>query len=277
MTISGSDPEHDAGPPEHADDLVSAFVDGELDEPTARWVRQHIDECADCAEQAAAVSQARQLLRALPPGDASRAVGSFVARHRSIVRVGAAFVVASTVAVVSMAVTASVLRPSVLPEIEQLVDTHESAAHVRDSLGAPSEGLRPVDRVAEPYSAPTAMLGNRASLSRRALFGGGGLTVVVYGDGEATVSVFEQHGRLEWDDLPAGDIATVGDRRTWFRRGQPTVAVTEVGHLVVTVVSADRAAALTVVSGLPATPRGSMFHRVHDACQRVTRVFALSP
>ncbi len=267
-------------PPDHAGDLVSAFVDGELDEPTAAWVQAHLAECADCAGQADAITATRRWIRELPPVEASTVVGSFLARHRSMVRVGAAFVVASTVAVVALAVTASVLRPTILPEIDELVATHESAvsAATRGGRpgGSPPDGMRPVDRVDEPYSAPAAMLGNQASLSRRALFGGGGLTVVVYGDGESTVSAFEQHGRLDWDALPEGLVTSVGERRAWFRPGEPTVAVTEVGHLVVTVVSLDRAAALTVIDGLPPVRRGSTFHRVHDACQRVTSVFALS-
>ncbi len=42
-----------------------------------------------------------------------------------------------------------------------------------------------------------------------------------------------------------------------------------------TVVSDDRAAVLTAVGGMPEWRRRGSWDRVHDACQRLTRVFAL--
>ena len=51
--------------------------------------------------------------------------------------------------------------------------------------------------------------------------------------------------------------------------------VTERGDMVLTVVSDDRAAVLTAVAGLPEWHRRATWDRMHDACQRLTRIFAL--
>lgn len=273
---------HPLPPPDgHAGDLVSAHIDGELDAGTSAWVEQHLDECPGCRAEAQAAAAARAWVRDLPEADGTSVVRSLLARHRALLRVGGAYVAAVSVAAISLGVTASVLRADVVPDVDDLVAAHQAATAADDEEPPAMEGteamgdLRPVERVGRPYAAPPAMLGNRAELSRRALFDGDDLTVVVYGDGTRSVSVYEQPGRLDWDGLAHGDIVSVGDRRTWFRAGEPTVAVVEVGDLVVTVVSEDRAAALTVVDGLPARRRGSTFDRVHDACQRFTKVFAL--
>lgn len=256
----------------HPDDLLSAFVDGELEPATAERVSAHLARCEPCRHEAEAVEAARTWIRQLPEIDSSGVVGGFLARHQRVVWAGAVFVVASTVVAVALAVTASALRPEVVPPIDTMVAVHAAANPEQMA------GVTAVDDVREPYSAPPAMLGNRASLSRQALYAGGGMTVVVYGDRRAgsAVTVFEQHGSLEWDALPEGDRSSAGARPVWIRDGSPTVVVTEIGHLVVTVVASDRAAALTVADGLPPTTRGSTYHRVHDACQRVTELFALS-
>lgn len=256
----------------HPDDLVSAFVDGELEPTTAARVRAHLARCEPCRLEAEAVEAARAWVRQLPGVDPSGAVGGFLARHQRVVRAGAVFVVASTVVAVALAVSASVLRPEVVPPIDSMVAVHAAANPEQMA------GITAVDSVREPYSAPPAMLGNRASLSRQAMYAGSGMTIVVYGDNQAgsAVTVFEQHGSLEWEGLPDGERSSLGTRPVWIRGGSPTVVVTEIGHLVVTVVSSDRSSALTVVDGLPSKTRGSTFHRVHDACQRVTDLFALS-
>lgn len=256
----------------HPDELVSAHVDGELDGDVAADVARHLEECPPCQELAAEVEAARRWLHDAPRVDASVVVEPFLARHRRLVRNGSVFVVAATVAAVGLALTASVLRPAIVPPIDTMVAVHVAADP--ESMA----GMRPVDAVGTPYAAPPAMLGNRSSLSRQALYAGAGVTVVVYGDGidRAAVTVFEQHGRLDWGALPAGERISVGSREAWTNDGSPTVVVTEVGHLVVTVVAEDRGAAVTAIDGLPARRRGSTFHRVHDACQRVTEVFAIA-
>lgn len=265
----------------HAGDLVSARLDGELDAETAAWVDEHLAGCTDCRAAAEEAGAARSWLRTLPTEDATPVVSGFLARHRAVVRTGTAFVGAAAVALGAIALTSAVLRPEVVPEIDRLVLAHAEmtqetspAAGSTESLSDALDGARVVENVAGLYAAPPALLGNRSRLSRRALYDGEDLAVVVYGDGRGAVSVFQQPGVLQWDELPDGAIDTVGSRTVWTRPGSPSVMVAELGGLVVTVVSEDRAAMTTVVHGFPAKDRGSAWDRLHDACVRFTETFA---
>jgi hypothetical protein len=271
-----------ASPREHADDLVSAHLDGELEAETARWVDEHLEVCAECAATAAATSAARQLLRDAPPVDGGRVVGRFVARHRAVIRTGTAFVGVAAVGLAALGLTSAVLHPEVAPDVGAITAVHLSAESAGGE-GAPSDpvmatavpGMRPVDRVGRLYAAPPAVLGSHARLSLHAVYDGDDLVFAVYRDGLAVVSVFEQPGRLDWRSLPDGETRRVGARPVWVGRGAPVVMVTEVGDLVVTVVARDERAATAVVEGLPTMRRSSTMDRLHDACMRFTEAFAL--
>ena len=268
----------------HAGDLVSARLDGELDPETTQWVDEHLAGCEPCRAAADEAGLARRWVRSLPSIDGTEVVSGFLGRHRSMIRTGTTFVGVAAVALGAIAMSSAVLYPEVVPEIDALVDAHLAAhdapAERHTAIAASGadglSGVREVQTVAGYYAAPAAVLGNRARLSRRAMFDGDDVTVVVYGDGRSSVSVFEQPGRLEWDELPDGAIRRIGERQVWERRGSPAVLVAEVGGLVVTVVSDDRAAMTTVVDALPEKRRGSTWDRLHDACARFTATFAPS-
>ncbi len=272
----------------HAGDLVSAHLDGELDAETEAWVRTHLEACDRCRAMAQEAATARSWVRALPVVDSTPVVEGLLARHRTLIRVGAAFVGLAAVVLGSLALTSAVIRPDVVPEIDDLVAAHvaaTSAAASDTTAGADPwrmanlhgmERAHRVDSVGRPYSAPPAMIGNRARLSRRVVYDGRDLTLVVYSDGATSVSVFQQPGRLDWSGLPSGTVEQVGTRTVWDRPGtSPTVMVTELGHLVVTVIAPDRNSALTVIDGLAETRRGSVWDHIHDACSRFTDVFAI--
>ena len=268
---------------EHADDLVSAHLDGELDRETARWVERHLDACTDCSDAAAQARTARQLVRQLPSVEGGHVVGRFLERHQVLIRTGTAFVGSAAVVLVALGLTSAVLHPDVVPDVDGLAAVHLAAAaspgQDEGAPGSPMAGevaeMRRVDRVGRVYAAPPAMLGNHARLSRHAVYDGDDLVFVLYRDGVAVVSVFEQPGRLEWDSLPTGEMRRVGERPIWVREGSPVVMVTEVGDLVVTVVAEDEGSATTAVEGLPTARRGSTMDRLHDACARFTETFAL--
>lgn len=274
----------------HAGDLISAHVDGELDAATDAWVRDHLAGCAPCRAASAEAVAARDWVRGLPGVDSTSLVESLLARHRSTVRVGAAFVGMAAVVLGALALSASAIRAEVVVDIDGFVAAHVATAPtsgassdarsgVATAVGIEAMGeVRRVDSVGRPYSAPPAMIGNRASLSRNAIFDGHDLAVVAYSDGESSVSVFQQPGILRWDLLPEGRIETVGLRRVWVLVGPavaPTVMVAEAGDVVFTVVADDRGAAVTVIDGLPDRDRSSTWERVHDSCSRLTEVFAL--
>lgn len=253
----------------HADDLLSAHLDGELDPETEAWVVEHLAACAACRGAADELGEARSLVRGLPTVDASPVIEGLLARHRRLIRSGALFVGTTALVLLAIGLTAATIRTSVVPDLDRLTTVHVEESH------GDLAGVRPMASEAGDYDAPPGVIGSDARLSRHAVYEGTDLTAVVYRDGDLDVSVYEQPGRLDWDAMPPGETASVGGHLVWFRAGAPVVAVTELGDLVVTVVSEDRAAVLTVVGGMPEWRRRATWDRIHDACQRFTEVFAV--
>lgn len=256
------------GPGErHPDEELSALADGELDPATEAWVAEHLAGCARCRQTSVELAEARSMLRGLPPVDAGPVIEGFLARHRRIVRIGAGFVAVAGVVLAVIGFTLATEHQRLVPDVDAL-----AAGHVEQAHGEMAD-MEP--RVRSAYVAPPGLIGTAVQLSRQEVWDGTDLAAVVYRDGPVDVSVYQQPGRLDWDGLPSGEVVMVGDRAAWFGTGSPVVAVTQRGDLVVTVVSADRPAVLTAVAGMPEWRRRSTWDRVHDACQRLVRVFAL--
>ena len=80
------------------------------------------------------------------------------------------------------------------------------------------------------------------------------------------------------DDLTApgvAHLALVRSPHAHARVGRLDVGRARHAPGVVTVVSEDRAAVLTALSGMPEWRRHGTWDRIHDASQRLTEVFAL--
>lgn len=259
--------DHAVSPDGHPDDLLSAHVDGELDPATDAWVVEHLGGCAPCRRAADELVEARSLLRHLPAVDASALIEGILARHRRVIRLGAAFVGVAALVLVVLGTTAGPHRRTVVPDVAALATNHQDEAHA-DMAGVER-------RSSPPYVAPPGLIGSEVSLGRHEMWDGVDLSVIVYRDGKLAVSVYQQPGRLDWERLPAGEVVPIGSGDVWFGPGQPVVAVTQRGDLVVTVVSDDRAAVITAVAGMPEWRRRTTWHRVHDASQRLVQVFAL--
>lgn len=257
--------QHPVPPDGHPDDLLSAHLDGELDDPTDAWVVDHLVKCPPCRRAARELTEARALLRSLPTVDASPVVEGFVARHRRAIRLGTGFVAAAAVVLSALGATAATHRRTFAPDVAALAASHQAGAH-EDMDMEPATAA---------YVAPPGLIGSAVSLSRHEIWDGTDLAAVVYSDGRVALSVYEQPGRLDWDRLPPGEVVAVGGDAVWFGSGSPVVAVTQRGDLVVTVVSRDRAAVLTALAGMPEWRRRATWDRVHDASQRLVRVFAL--
>lgn len=267
----------------HVGDLVSAHLDDELDPDVGAWVRAHLATCPACRDLAARTAAARSWVRTLPPVDGTKVVERLLARHRTIIRAAAAFVGAAAVLLGALALSAAVIRPEVVPDIDQLVAAHQRGAAAGRADAMTDLGdieAEAVTRVGSAYTAPAGMVDDRTRLDRRGMLDGDDLAVVVYGDGETTVSVFQQPGRLDWDGLPRGRTELVGPRTAWRPAGDgpgdggSAVLVAQVGDVVVTVVADDPDSGRLVLDGLPDTERRSTWDRVHDSCARLTQTFA---
>lgn len=248
----------------HADELLSATLDGEATAAEAAWVDAHLAQCSACVEERALIVDARTALRSLPTLDSGEVIVPFVARHRSIVRTGAAFVGLALLVVGALAVTAAVVVEPVAPDIDEMIAAHDADDH----------GLRPVDAVGGPYTAPTAV-GQGYGLARNAVLDGKDLTSVVYASDSVTVSLFQVPGRIDWSSIDEGDRLEVDGLDVWRRtEGTPAVLMADVGHVVVVAVSDDPDAAMAALVDLPESRRDSWTDHLHDAGQRLARVFA---
>ncbi len=256
---------------EHADDLVSAHLDGELDGETDAWVAEHLTRCAECRAAADAAAAARAIVLASPTVDATPLVEQVIARRHRLVGTGLVFVGIVAFGLGLLAMTASVIHPKIAPDVDELAAIHAGATH--DAL----DDMEAVDDGGRHYATPVRLTTSHdgTAYGRTALFDGIDLTSVVYEGNGTRVSVFQQPGRLDWDELPDGDVEELAGRQAWIRRESPVVLVTEVGHLVVTGVADDEPSLRAVVASLPEPERDSTVDRIHDSCQRLTEIFGL--
>ena len=129
----------------HLDDVLSALLDGELPRAQEEAARAHLAACPACAEELAAVQQARTWLRGLPPVDAPFGfyermllygpgrVAAFTARPSLRRRAGLAALGAAAAAVTVLGVGSPSPRP-VSPAVPRLVEAHATSASVGADL-----------------------------------------------------------------------------------------------------------------------------------------------
>lgn len=276
--------------PEHAGELLSAGLDGELDPASQAWLDDHLASCEACAASLADLERTRALLRGLPGVDGSSFVEGFLARHRATVRVGAGFVGAAAVVLGLLALTAAVAQARIEPDVDAMVAAHHQLLDAVDGE-AVGRGLpegwqavsvrgqappREVRRLAGHYSAPRSMPPMPIELVGHLAFDGSNLAWLVYRHHDSLVSVYEEPGVVAWNQLADGSPIDLDGRRGWLRRdGGHAVVVGQVGHLAVTVVADDVETAVSVATELPSRTRDSAWDRLHHACQRFVGVFTL--
>lgn len=133
-----------AGP--HLGDTLSALLDGELPLAQADQARAHLAACPSCADELAAVTQARTWVRALPPVEppfgfyermlrdrrepvsAGFGAGSNLRRRAGLAALGAA-----AAAVTVLGVGSPAVQP-VSPAVPRLVEAHAASASVGADL-----------------------------------------------------------------------------------------------------------------------------------------------
>lgn len=267
----------------HPGDLLSGLVDGELSPGEVAHVHAHLDGCPHCRAELGRTEAARRLVRELPLVEPP--FGFYERLQRPRARVArsvrgwgvAANVVATAAAwLVVLAVTSGVTPISASPPVDNLV-----ARHTATALPLPTDATFGTDEVPEPSPPPADVdypvpvrLGVFV-LSSWAVDGTG--LQARYTNGLQVVSLFEQIGRLDWDELPAtGERTEVDGGSVWMAElDSAAVVLTERDGIVYALVG-DRLATLSPLLGdLPEPAPPSLGDRLRAAGDRLVDAFSL--
>lgn len=283
----------------HPGDRLSALIDGALDRQSAAEVSDHVAACPRCADELDEVRAARRLVRSLPaaeppPGflDSLLVVEPAVARPVTA-RPAALLVPAAVVLAVAVLLGGTVPPDPTAPGLAGAVSRH--AATVQSlavaGVGAADGGSRPLAppvTVTPTTGRPVDEPGGRWVVQER-LAGGYRLVgafhqpdgiQLAYESGRYGLSVFQQVGRLDPADLPAGAVpVAVGGHAGWRWEGgaaQGRIVVFETGLLVVTAVGDEPGdAVLEAMRSLPEPSGPSLVDRLRRGAAEL--VEGLSP
>jgi len=257
---------------DHLGDLLSALVDGELTTEEQTAARTHLDGCADCRDELAATEATAALVRGLPPVDPRFGFYERMLRGRRFSpdrrgqRIGLTVATVAAAVALFVAVGGDLAGTSVAPAVDDMVEVHEAG------LG-PATGFEAMgDDEASADELPAELA---AGFERDALFERDDVLAVAYRAGGETITVFEQDGGLEPDELePAMDPM---DDDSWAMDHHGLhVVVVDRGRAVYTVVGDPPMSVLMAVAGdLPTAPSPSLLERAREAGTEVVWTFGL--
>lgn len=284
----------------HADDLLSALLDGQLTAAEADEVRAHVAGCDACAGELEDVRQARRLLRELPAvepppwfasellaGDDIIPLGRRTARRAAaIVNIGASV----AAGVLLLVLSSSTLGPAALrPEVQGAVARHAST--VSALLGGTGERLTPASEVVPttapqrdaaslpaPYEAPDRLADYRLVEAYRSPGG----VHVLYQRGDYGLSVFELAGSVDWAALPeGGNRMTLAGHRAWRWDASPAdgrlVVIEDDGMVVIVVGDEPGGAVLDAAAELPSARDLPLPTRMKRAVARAFELLSPAP
>src|SRR5262249_56785164 len=125
-----------------------------------------------------------------------------------------------------------------------------------------------------PYVAPAHL----DDYDRMSAYATDDVVHVMYHHGTNWLSVYEQPGAVDWDNMPNnGHPMTVKDDQAWETTvGHQAVLVIDHDGMVLTVVSAAPADdMMRAAISMPPTPEPSMSTRVHRGANNLVRSFSL--
>jgi anti-sigma factor RsiW len=263
----------------HLDDLISAYVDGQLSGVERSVVDAHLASCPACRAEVAATEQAKAWVSQLPPADPPfgfyermlrDGAGPSPRHPRWVMRLGA----------VSLAATASVWfgvvgfgtldanRPGGMPALGSLFNLHSEAKAV----------VEPTDRSVEPRAAafglPPALPGGYelTELSEH-----GASEQAIYQAEDKVISVILTPGVVIVNRLPAGTLIDYVDGHQVFVvpwEGQ-IYLVAQRGYTVVTIKGPEPLAPSMTERVDPPTPGRSLTDRVENAGKGLLQAFGL--
>jgi anti-sigma factor RsiW len=257
----------------HLHEELSAFLDGELDTDETLAVQRHLDGCAPCRHELAAIAAVRSAVRSLPLVEppfglyerALRRRDASVTTRRALANVAVAAAVWLAVLALSggsFGGALSVGVSSVVPSVDEAVREHTSNAEAPPHDPAPS-------RLPDELPGEYRMVGAVRDGAR---------VQVIYSDGSSFLSVFQRPGSIRWSRLPAGGRAVrVGSELGWhWRRKGLDVVVFERDWMTFTVVApARRAVADAAAEVVPGPGAPSLVDRLRVAGRALFDAFRL--
>jgi hypothetical protein len=231
---------------------LSALLDGELGVTEELVAREHLTGCDVCQDEFAEVMAARAFVRGLgdvepPQGYIDRVITR--AHRRNQTRLGLVSLVAiAALWIVVLIVGAGVALPQVVPHVQDFVAQHEIASADPSLLPTVEDARALSDDEAATYEAPYVFPQELAAGFEQvaAYDKGEGLVQVLYRSGDATVSLFEQEGTLDWGSLPdIGEVREVDGQEVWVgtlddgRAAPAHLVVVPADSVVYTLVTTD--------------------------------------
>jgi hypothetical protein len=245
--------------------LLDAYLDDELDPAERSAVDDLLGRSAEARDELDAIARVRAAVRGLPAVEPPTPLTLRQRRSRRPVRSFAMASLAAAAAVVILAATFTPVAETLAPPLDRFVERHEAMASEPSSGGFVP---MPLDEMAS--------MPRPAGFEPMALYAAPDAHQLVLSDGDATVSVFEQPGRVDWASLPeGGEMMMMGDDQAWHGTGETgEVVVVERDGQVLTVVSGEPAdAVMTVADEMPTSQRRSLADRVGDAMRELARTF----
>lgn len=270
MSAWGDAADEPSGLPE----LLSAYLDDELDEDEVRHAEAALLDDPALRAELVGLRRARDLVRDLPLLTVPEPFAARLARtsplgpvarprRRSRTRALALSVVASIAFWGAVATAGD--ATAVAPDLAGVVRAHSDAA---DSDGV--HAAHPELAMTVPGSFDEFEM---VYTSRR-----GDVVHAMYTDGERELSVFEQPGRIDWSDVPDGQFVDVAGATAWTGvvQGRPVMLLERRGMVYTLVASAP--AEMDEMSEMSAAMPGdgdTWVDHVRRACRRTTDFFGL--
>ncbi|HET6793166.1 MAG TPA: zf-HC2 domain-containing protein [Acidimicrobiales bacterium] len=243
-------------PPEHPHDLLSAYLDGELDRAHRRTVERHLAGCEDCREELASVQEARSWLRGLQPVDPpSDWLDRLWRRWQRLLRL-IALVAAGGGAVAAGVAWATAPPPLVGPPSSEGTSGHGGE-------GVPVK----LDQLSSAYRLPTRI----GDMSLAGLYHRGSMVTAEYTDGEDRIDLFEQVGQLDPARVVGAEPRQLGSEPavSYWWNGKPALTWQD-GSAVYTVAGEPGQVSMAANSLMASRPPGEgLLGRFRRLCRQL--------
>jgi len=244
---------------QHLDEVLSAYLDGELTAAERIDVEAHLEDCAECRSDLEAEADVRRLVRELPAVDAPFGFYERILRDgpgvapttettekKRRLRFGLGSIAAAVACwlLVLGLVNVNSASASVDPQTDVYVNAHAAVPADVQATAATQDAAQ----AQATYDAPWTLAGSYQLVG---LFEVDGVPQLVYTDGRRIVSMFVEPGRLNDDALPSDtkQVEVNGFLAWQVPTSQGAVVFLQRPGVVVILVGADPDRAATDVAG----------------------------